>query len=343
MDLPAIISEAQLNTISLDYLKAGYDPTLLADVFPKNKEGQYYNLTNILKILGPINQKSPQSKSPIPPIKHTKTIPDAASARDASYDIAELQLSLIPAKRVITAKLVNPKILQLLSTIPAIGHYRSEQYNFRKRLVLIELPPNSLALPDHMKNALAKYKAPITNANIVITGTLLDPTKGSADKSYNLIFHPWLSNLYGGIEVNKHINMGIFPQHGIKAIPGGQNAPINILAARNINVHAAGKGLALSPNNVRFKVEGPISIFWSVAIEPSKKAGVITLHILLNTQAMEQYFVNAIGPTLYQKDALNKLLKNLENNMGTLTDKTQKNIIKKVVSTISETIRKTTT
>jgi hypothetical protein len=199
------------------------------------------------------------------------------------------------------------KIPLLLLGFPVIGDYAAE-YNFKKRLALIQFDPKNIYsyLPKELAYALAQLlniqESELNQAlsklqirfNSIILGTVLNPVLDSPDKSYNMVYHFWgglrhktAENIVNFYEENMH--MGLFEPVGIKP----KDLIFNNFGIYNVNWHAPEH---ISPNNARFYVDTSKnwSSFWAIAISPDKTEISITYFLLANNTESENLIANIL-------------------------------------------------
>jgi hypothetical protein len=227
-----------------------------------------------------------------------------------SFSNQPIEIGLMPGNK-------NPL---LLLGFPVIGDYAAE-YNFKKRLALIQFNPHNIMtyLPEELASALAKLlglqSSELNQAlnklqvrfNSIIMGNVLNPVLDSADKSYNLVYHFWgglrhktAENVVNFYEENMHI--GLFAPQGIKP----KDLVINNFGTYNVNWHAPEH---ISPNNARFYIENNKnwSSFWAVAVAPDKTQISITYFLLANNTESE----NLIASILHKSKNIVELKQNI--------------------------------
>lgn len=200
--------------------------------------------------------------------------------------------------------------LQLCTGIPTIGHYRAEEYNLRKRLLLFE--QNIHDPGEHILNALFPDMHTRSRADKInrlralgdraqfftlYHGTVIDPTADDPHHNYNLVYHPWVASWSGAEYSNPLVSMGIFDTDGVGAATQGSSIAINRLNGESVNTHPAEPGVAaMSPDNARFHIDNgrEIATFTSVAMSPDRQRIIITRHILANSARAENFITQAI-------------------------------------------------
>ncbi|QSH41311.1 hypothetical protein P0136_08695 [Lentisphaerota bacterium ZTH] len=189
---------------------------------------------------------------------------------------------------------------RLIGEMPAIGVYKREGYDFRQKLLIINLNESALELlPRHMRQAIIpgikqfdNMGEEIVKNNLkchicaVITG------KGShtddvtmVGKEFNLSFHGFIGRHFQPnlADFAADIPVGMFVPKGVLAA-SHDTIPMERCGAIHVSCHRDGPNKCLSPDNARFTAISEISSFWTVA----KNGGpgddiIITYHLLLNT------------------------------------------------------------
>jgi len=201
--------------------------------------------------------------------------------------------------------------------IPMMGHYRSEAYNFRKRLALIQLDPAWLpnVLSTEIKDSLAQVlsvqqtvtaeslfdhlKSVDTQFIAIALGQVQDSTLDAPQPAYNLVFHPWLATWEPGRTIvpnlgitmpnfNSPISVGVFGGGIYQAEhTSSAQAPVGSFGIRNVNWH---DGAYFSPDNLRLGLVPACgySRFWVVAVSEDHQHVSFTHFLVANSQDSEQ-------------------------------------------------------
>lgn len=264
-----------------------------------------------------------KSSNNINSLKSNNPIQDASSQIffENIKDWKEFQVNLTPDALQLGSNTT------LLFGIPLMGHYNAD-YNYLKRLALISINPiiderfpvgdkwyrlmlanildtwpKEKKITWEMFGDSPKYSSQLTDRikkmdvklNFIILGTVIDPKNDSPDKSYNLIFHPWVGLWHkkGNLMefFNEDIQVGIFDENGLR-YPIADIArygwePINVIW------HAPA---SISPNNARVPINTTFefSRFASVAISDDKQYMSMSFFLLANTIKGENFLVNII-------------------------------------------------
>jgi len=229
---------------------------------------------------------------------------------------------------------VHNQSAPLFDKIPAIGHYLSEGYNFRNRLVTIECQPQDLSKIGP-KSLLSITKTNPVSFYITITGTVRDTNKDSNDQTYNILFHGFRApdfspnaSVFGSKE-NENILMGAFNENGVEDIKKSASMPFNKAEKRSVHYH----DFHFSPNNARIKLSKNrnISTFWTLAISPKNNRTAVTYHLLLNNKKTEALFEKS-----FTQDSFDKLIAEMETAAISLSNKDDKMALQEFIDNLSK-------
>jgi hypothetical protein len=206
----------------------------------------------------------------------------------------EVQLSLINPKQI-TDTIQHPTGgINLYGGFPAIGVY-GPSYNFRTRLLLIELPSKSLAAaPEIVRKAVS---VPNVDLHVTIHGPLQSPAAGAIN---NLVFHGWTAKVEGSNRFSVNVPMGIFELQGIAPSAIAHNS----LRAEQVYPHDPAD---LSPNNATFQIIGDRSVvsFWSVA--QHKNTASVTFHVIIPNPKLISSLADGLVHALTAADVIDRL------------------------------------
>lgn len=225
-------------------------------------------------------------------------------------------------------KIERAKNNYLIFGAPYLGHYRSEAYNFNKRLGLVKFRSSDLnkILPDSLKKYIKKYfnlkspnwvkelKEKINSINISsnIFGTLKDQKHKPKDSAYNIIYHAWVGSWPQYKNKNYMdflldvIDVGVFEPYNAQEISrldlnktkkDGDyidSVAFNKVKTEPITWHFPEH---LSPNNLLIKLldNRNLSSFWILAISSDKKRLSIDQFIVFHNLKTENWFLNLLS------------------------------------------------
>lgn len=272
---------------------------------------------------------------------------DAANSMLGRYKGFELNFSNFPIELAKNNRLIFGALY--------MGHYRSEAYNFNKRLAYINFTPNMLkhTLPNTLKKYLKNYfklnsnnwldtlKANLNEIHFSTTifGTLLDKKNEPIDDTYNVIYHSWVGS-WPEHRYKEHmnffredINVGIFNPIGVKKVTKKflnktpkdgdyiDGATFDKTKKEPITWHSPQH---ISPNNLRIQLSKKknLNSFWSIATSQDKKRLSINYILIANNLKAEEWLLDILSKSKNILDIYNNIEKELpEADWLTKTDK----------------------
>lgn len=211
-----------------------------------------------------------------------------------SHGKGEVQFSLINPKQITDIVQYPTSGINLHGGFPAIGVY-GPNYNFRNRVLLIELPSKSLsAAPEIVRKAIS---VPNIDLHVTIHGPLQTQAAGNIN---NLVFHGWTAKVEGSNRFSVNVPMGIFELQGVAPSAIAHNA----LRAEQVYPHDPAD---LSPNNATFQILDDRSVvsFWSVA--QYKNTATATFHVIIPNQKLISSLTQSFEYALTAADVIDRL------------------------------------
>ncbi|QSH41890.1 hypothetical protein P0136_05695 [Lentisphaerota bacterium ZTH] len=191
----------------------------------------------------------------------------------------------------------------LIPEVPAIGQYTGEEYLFRQKVLIINMPPWMLdwaprglrqnILPNilyfHDISEMMDFYGYKCFVSAVITGKGSHPDDETlVGKEFNICYHGLLSTNHdpGMINFSGDIPVGMYSPRGILAA-SDETIPMERLANIHVSCHQDENDVntfRCSPNNARFVPFTGISSFWTLAIIDDENKNIyVTYHLLCNT------------------------------------------------------------
>ncbi|QSH40478.1 hypothetical protein P0136_13060 [Lentisphaerota bacterium ZTH] len=223
---------------------------------------------------------------------------DISAGSLVTYDITYAKQWSLPPVWFLKRPVSNN--FPLLTEVPAVGVYTRYGYNFRQRLLIVNMSEHALELaPRHMRQSITpgvtqfqNIGEVLANGNLtvhicaVITGKGSHPDQTSMiGKEFNISFHGFALKHYPE-EVKRIVHV----------LPVGMFVPLGIVSASNSSIPMGRLGTILvtcyfndqapviGPNTSRFKTVAAVSSFWTAAKMGHRGEDIIvTYHLLLNT------------------------------------------------------------
>ncbi|QSH41309.1 hypothetical protein P0136_08705 [Lentisphaerota bacterium ZTH] len=249
----------------------------------------------------------------------------------------------------------------LFSEVPAIGLYTDEGYNFRRKILVINLNAGMLELaPRNLRQAIIPGVTQFQNiaeimaiAGLKCTVTAVITGKGShtddvtmVGKEFNISYHGLLAKYNSTLDDHDPVTFS-------RDLPMGMFVPKGILAAsedtipmeRFANVHQSchveqddENNWKISPNNGRFVPIAEISSFWTVVKIGDQGENIsITYHLLCNTAAIADAVRNAVESNPDNFNAMLAAVRAVGDNLN--RDEFSKGVLKDWVDNISHISR----